>query len=296
MPFDLPYADLMEKHGFISADHAAPRFFPVEARKLYDEKGHEVDGYRRIVNADTNKTLNVTSVGYSLITNERLFSELEDKLRESKLDLTDMRIGTEFARDGARVFRQYMLPAHRVTVKPGVDVALRILALNSYDGSSRCTGRAGAYNFVCANTSIFGTDIAGFKLRHSGDLDLSGAVAGLVKAAEDHVAEASKWRVWPDIRITDVAARALIQTMPGISRVVVDYLVHRYLVARDTDELQGGPNLWTLYNVLTAWSTHGEVDEKRKGNFGAQVRSDREEVVRKTVTGAHWIKTIEHVG
>ena len=293
MPLDSPYASLMEKHGFIPANHAAPRFFPVEARKLYDETGEEIEGYRRIFRVDTKKTLNITSDSYSLITNEDAFGAFEGQLAKSSLDCTGMQIGTDYASEGARVFRQYLLPAHQVEVKPGVAVALRLLMLNSYDGSLRFQGRAGAYNFVCANTSIHGTDLAGFKVKHTGAIDLTGAVAGLVKAAQDHVHEVEKWRIWPSIRIADLQARALIQATPTIAKSTVDHLVHAYMVARDTDELQGGPNLWTLFNVLTAWSTHGNQDEAdaRRG-FGAQVRTDRETSVRKLVAGPEWARAI----
>ena len=293
MPYDGPYSELMERHGFIPADRAAPKFFPVEARKLYDETGEEIPGYRRIVRTDSAKTLNITTDSYKVITNEEAYGTFEDELRKSSLDLTDMRIGTDYAREGARVFRQYLLPAHQVEVKPGVAVALRLLMLNSYDGSLRFQGKAGAFNFVCANTSIHGNEISGFKIRHSGDIDLTGAVAGLVKAAQEHFAEAAKWRIWPSIRIADLQARALIQATPTIAKSTVDHLVHAYMVARDTDELQGGPNLWTLFNVLTAWSTHGNQDEAdaRRG-FGAQVRTDRETSVRKLVAGPEWARAI----
>lgn len=290
MPLDGSYADLMDQHGFIPANHAAPVFFPVEALKLYDERGEVLPDYKRIVRMDTGKTLNVTTDSYTVVTNEEAFGAFEVELRNSKLDLAGMRIGTDYARDGARVFRQYLLPAHQVEVKPGVAVALRLIMMNSYDGSMRFQGRAGAYNFVCANTSIAGTDIAGFKVKHTGEIDLSKAIGSLVAAAEAHVIETGTWKAWPHIKITDLGARALIQALPGGSRTLVDHLVHRYLVARDTDEKQGGNNVWCLFNVLTAWATHGEVDAK---GGSAQIKADREASVRKLTELPMWKQTIE---
>lgn len=284
MPYDGAYSDLMDKYGYIPADHTAPQFFPVEARKLYDETGEPLEGWNRIVRADTNKTLHVATDGYGLVKNEDAFGAFETALAGSALDLTGMRIGTDFARDGARCFRQYLLPAHKVEVKDGVMVALRLLMLNSYDGSIQFQGRAGAYNFVCANTSISGSDLAQFKIRHSGVIDIGAAVAKLVKAAEDHVHEIEGWRAWPQIQVPDLTARALIQGLPAASRSLVDHLVHQWVVARDTDERQGGPNLWCLYNVLTAWATHGETSS----SDAPAIKADREMNVRKLIQGTAW--------
>lgn len=288
MPLDAiggPYADLMDKHGFIPANHQAPAFFPVAARKLFDETGHELPGYLRIVREDTGCTLNVATDKYKIITNEEAFGAFEVALRESSLDLTGMRIGTDYANGGTRCFRQYLLPAHIVEVKPGVAVALRLLMMNSYDGSLAFKGLVGAYNFVCANTSVSGNEFASFKMKHAGGIDVPRAIGGLTQAAEAHVLEAERMRAWPQIAVSDAAARDLFGSMPQATNMLVDHLVHRWLVARDTDAQQGGANLWCAFNVLTAWSTHGE--NKVEGGRG-QVRFDREQRVRKLIEGKAW--------
>src|SRR4051812_20805483 len=102
MPFDLPYHDLMSEHGFVPADHHAPQFFPVAARRLYDEAGHELDGWKRIVREDTDKTLHVATDAYQVVTNEDAFGAFETALRESSLDLTGMQVATDYAGEGLR--------------------------------------------------------------------------------------------------------------------------------------------------------------------------------------------------
>src|SRR5262249_40031569 len=144
------------------ANHAKPQFFPVVARRLFDEKGVELPGYKRIVRDDTGDTLHVATDSYQVVTNEEAFGAFEAAIETSTLDRTDMRIGTDYSGFGVRCFRQYLFPAHRVEIKKGVEVALRILMMNSYDGSLRFRGQAGAYNFVCANTSVLGKDYASF--------------------------------------------------------------------------------------------------------------------------------------
>jgi hypothetical protein len=289
MPFDnLPYADLMQQHGFIPANHAQPAFYPVTARRLFDEKGEELEGWKRIVREDTNRTLHVATDSYQVVSNEDAFGAFEQALRDSALDLADMQIGTDYAAFGARCFRQYLLPAHRVEVKPGNAVALRIIMMNSYDGSLKFRGQAGAYSFVCANTSILGTDYGKFSFAHraGADIDVAGAARGLIAAAEGHVATAAQWKRWPAIAVTDETAIAVFQTLPSASKSLVDHLVHAWVRARNDDaNPQGGANLWALYNVLTAWSSHGESDVQ--GGRGA-IRFEREVKVAKVIEGEPW--------
>lgn len=286
MPFDnLPYSDLMEQHGFIPANHAAPQFFPVEALRVFDERGNELPGYKRIVRSDTGDTLNIATDAYKIVSNEEAFGGFETALRESALDLTDMRIGTDYAANGARCFRQYLLPAHRKEVKPGVDIALRLIMMNSYDGSLAFRGQAGFYNFVCANTSVMGTDLSSFRMTHAGNIDVPKAISGLTKAAEQHEVEVRRMLDWPRIEVSDSVARGVFEQMPAATGQLVDHLVHAWLRARDEDPNQGGANAWCLYNVLTAWSTHGEV--KAAGGRG-QIKHDREQRVRRLLEHKTW--------
>lgn len=285
MPLDGSYNDLMERHGFIPADHAAPRFFPVAARNLYDEAGEILPGYKRIIREDDGRTLHVATDAYKLISNEEAFGAFEDALKASTLDLTDMRIGTDYAAQGARVFRQYLLPAHRVQVKPGVETALRLIMFNSYDGTLAFSGRAGAYNFVCANTSIAGHDMASFRMRHAAGIDVAKAITGLTEAAMAHVQEAERQKAWPDVPVADLQALEVFRAIPRATGLLVDHLAHSWLRARDNDPLQGGANLWCLWNVLTAWATHDP--ETGKVN-AAPIRSEREVRVRQVQEAAAW--------
>jgi hypothetical protein len=61
--------------------------------------------------------------------------------------------------------------------------------------------------------------------------------------------------------------------------------VHSWVRAKNGEGPQTGPNLWSLYNVLTAWSSHGETGAA--GGQG-QVRYDREVKVAKIIEGEVW--------
>jgi hypothetical protein len=286
MPFDnLPttYADLMDRHGFIPANHDSLNFERVEVRKLYDDAGLELEGWQRIYNVDRKTTLHVATNDYKLVPNEVCYAAFEQALNESTLDLTGLRIGTDMTHGGGRTFRQYLLPAHNVPVKPGVDVALRIIMLNSYDGTMAFRGLAGAFNFVCANTSILGNKAADFTIRHVGTIDITGAAQKLVAAAEGFVQETEGWKVWPEMRVTDAQAIEVFKAIPAATESTIEHLTLQWLLARDGDGPQAGANAWTLYNVLTAWATHTQSRSN-----GAAARFQRDGAVRKTIDGKTW--------
>lgn len=286
MPWDGPYSEMMEKAGFVPANHERPAFFKVELRRLFDERGVEVEGYRRVVNCDEGDggaTLAIHSDGYKLVPYEDGFGALEDALRGSTLNLDGMQVATDYANKGLRVFRQYLLPAHQVQVREGVTTALRFVMFNGYDGLTGFSGRTGAYNFVCANTSIVGTDYAGFRMRHTDGLtekSIKDAVAKLVAGAEKQVDQMRRWVDWPKIPVTDMQAIEVCKAMPRASTALTDRLFRSYAEARDNDPTQGGANAWCLFNVLTAWATHGTAGEDAPS---AQRRAEREEAVAATI-------------
>jgi hypothetical protein len=291
MPFDnLPYAEQLTRHGFVAANHQRPVFFPVSARKVFDERGDELPGWLRIARDDTGATLHLASDGYKVITNEECFGAFENAIAHSRLDSADMQIGTDFSHGGARVFRQYLFPRHMVEVKPGVEVALRIIMLNSYDGTMAFRGTAGAFNFVCANTAILGREVAGFRIRHSGAVDVTKGIESLVDAAEAFVDETARWKAWPRISVTDQQALDVFHALPQSTDSLVGDLSLRWLRARDGDAVQGGANAWCLYNVLTAWATH---DKTRSADTFAATRYEREVRVRKVIDGKAWKALVE---
>ena len=249
MPFDTATLD----GDFVPMNHRQVQPIAAKALKVFDEEGREIEGYHHVTNGETGTTIRVCPDTYSLVQNEYAVDLIEKALKQSRLDLTDARFGVDYSHDGARMFAQWLFPAHTSKVRDGVEATLRIVLLNSYDGTGALHCRTGAYNWVCANTSVSGKEFASFKFNHKGEINLAPAIAKLTLAAEDHIEQVKRWENWPLIKITDLTARAVIGSVPKVSSSQADALVHAWLKARDEDEVQGGDNLWCLYNVLTAW-------------------------------------------
>jgi hypothetical protein len=280
MPFDTAQLD----GDFTPMDHREVQPIAAKALKVFNERGDEIPGYHHVVRGDNNETIRVCGESYALVQNEFVVNMIETALRRSKLDLTDARVGFDYSHNGARMFAQWIFPAHTATVRPGVEASLRVVMLNSYDGSVPLSGRAGSYNWVCANQAVAGQDLASFKFRHTGEIDLAPAIAKLTAAAEEHAEQVRRWELWPAIPVSDQMVRAVLTSLPEASTTQVDTLVHAWLKARDEDPLQGGPNLWCLYNVLTAWAS-----KDTKGLPDSAARSwERQKRVATVVEGKLW--------
>lgn len=276
------YDGVMAEHGFVPANHVKPDWFPVTIQRLFDDRGRPIPGYKRIQRDDTGDTLAVHSDKYALITYEQQFEAFDRELGLSGLDLGDMAVATDLSHNGARCFRQYVLPKYQIDMPNGRHLALRFIMFGSYDGSTSFHGRCGGYDFVCANTSVVGKDVLNLKVRHTGNDNavvdrIDKAVEQLVAAARAYLAERERLRRWPGIHVDVASAKELYKALPQSTDALVDHLVARFAEAGDR-------NLWGVWNTLTSWSSHPEGIKRN----AAQVKTDREKRVTSLVEGRDW--------
>ncbi|CAO3441191.1 DUF932 domain-containing protein [Azospirillum endophyticum] len=264
------HIEQMERYGFVPANHRAPAFFPVELVPM-SAAGRTIGGWRALVRADTGRVLHCWRDGYKLVPHAAATAALDAAIRDGGLDTTGMLVSTDLTHDGRRLFRQYVLPAHSVEIRPGDVTALRIVGFNSYDGSLAVSWRGGGYRFVCANTTVIGRDVAAAKARHSAGLDLEALARGMVAACALYVAETTRWIRWAAVPVdTDQAVRVL-RALPGTSDALVGQLTTAWIGGREDD------TLWALFNTLTHWATH---DPTRGGNRMATAHARQERVAR----------------
>lgn len=264
------YMDKMETYGFVPANHQAPNFFPVELVPV-EAGGRTVEGWRALVRSDTGAVLHCWQDGYRLVAHEAATAAFDRAIAASGLDTAGMMVATDLTHDGRRLFRQYVLPAHGVEVRPGDRTALRIVGFNSYDGSLAVSWRGGGYRFVCANTAVIGRDVATARARHSAGLDMDALARGMVAACELYVAETARWKRWAEVGVDTDAAVRVLRALPGASDALVGQLTTAWVTTREDD------TLWNLYNCLTHWATHGEA---RGANRMATVHARQERVAR----------------
>jgi hypothetical protein len=269
------YEDMMQKHGFIPSNHTAPVFFPVSLEDIYDKTAKQIPGYKAVIRGDTGDTLKVHTDSYGLVPYEKSFGTFEDAIYKSGLDTQGMRIGTDVMNGGGKIFRQYLFPNIKEKISD-TEIALTISMFDSYDGSTAFIGRSGHFNFRCANMGFAGRAALEMKVKHTGntyDRQVE-AIKLIVAAAERYVVEAKRMREWPNIGIAVDRARNVLEAIPQSTDQLCDTLLASYAVEKEH-------NMWTLYNCLTAWSTH-TPDGKTK------MKIDRQKRILDLVEGKDW--------
>ncbi len=271
------YKDQLVAHGFLPMNHEEPNFFPVAMQPVFDGDGGEVEGIQRLVRTDTNVTLKVHTNSYGLVSYQDSFGAFDAALNKSGLDIKGMLVQTDMSHDGARCFRQYVLPAHRIEMPDGEPLALRIIMFNSYDGSMKFRGRAGGYRFVCANTCVLGSDIIDISVKHTkkAPTEILPAIEKIVASADHFMEWEPRFKVWDQVKLTDDAAYHCLEQLPFNTQ----HLDRMFTTWR----LSGKETLLELFHSITMWSTFSSTGENR-----AATRADREGRVAQLIDGSVW--------
>jgi hypothetical protein len=276
-------------------------FFKVREERLTTMGGIQVPGKKVIVAAETGQPIAVVGEKYKTVTNEEVFTSFVDILGRSDLNLDGAKVETEFSHEGARTFAQLILPAHQIQIGENDPTALRIIAKNSYDGSTAFSVQAGGYRFVCSNGQVMGDNISYFKSKHVPSLDVK--LAGKhISRVLDSFEQSREWfeklRVAKvtDSQAYDALAHASRNTeakrlglpsnkddMPRAMKALFESWV--------THKTTMGTTGWALYNTLTHFSTHWDVDKKSHENAAA-AKFRREERVRETLVSPTFKKTL----
>ena len=284
MDIQLPYLDKMKQYGFVPANHHQPNpFCDVGWDNIYDANRNVVPGYKRVFNEGDGRTHAVHTDAYELTPYSVTFSQLDEAIAASDLDTTGMQIATDFSHGGARCFRQYVLPAHQLDCR-GEKFALRIVAFDSYDGSHARSIRAGAYQWLCANRSVIGTDILQLYAKHTANSAqrMEDGIKRVIQAADQFVQMEPRIKRWQEVLLGVETFRELASNMASATPTLLDHLTSRYAIEVEDKSLFGG---WSL---LTNWSTHGEAGMRAvKANL-AQATSEREKRVAQLVNHKAW--------
>jgi hypothetical protein len=296
--------DIMSSNKSLTAIQEAlsSTYFDVCEERLFTANGQQVPGKKVICAKDSGQPLAVVGDKYKTVTNEEVFSSFVNILGNSALDLSGAEVETEFSHDGARTFAQIILPAHQFQVGEKDPTALRIIAKNSYDGSTAFTVQAGGYRFVCSNGQVMGTDISYFKSKHVPSLDVKTAashISGVLESFENS-------RDWFDElrgrKVTDSQAYAVLAYASRNSEALrkglpesKDDMPRTMKALYETwvmHEKSMGRTAWALYNTLTYFSTHWDRDREAKHENAAASKFRREERVRETLQSRVWNEQI----
>jgi hypothetical protein len=234
-------------------------FVTMEERELTYDIGDLVMGnihtHKGIYNPQTEKIIAVVGKGYQYVPNDVVFTQLEDAIYDSNLDTEGMIRTIDDSHGGARTVLTYDFPMHKMFIKDGDQVDLRITALNSCDTSWKFKIWAGAFRLLCTNGMTMGTPMHEMAGKHTLNLDTERAIGSLDGALQSFLDETEMWKTYEKITVSPVQVAQVFVALANGSKTLLKDLDVTFLDY--VDEL--GHNLWALFNTLTAWSTHYQI-------------------------------------
>ena len=235
----------------------------------------QVETHKAIVNGDGNP-IAVVGKNYNLVQNADIMPQFHEVILASNLDRTGMTKKIQQSHKGAKTIVTYTFPAHEIEIAPGDSVQLRIMVLNSYDGSWKFMSMVGAVRMACMNGQVIADAFSEYSAKHTRSLDVDMAVAKLETALEVYTKNAELWKKFPKSKISNAQATAIFQRIAGKSDRLEILLEETFI--KYVDEM--GKNVWALFNTLTDWSSHAKF--KNEANKVATVYN-REAKVRKVL-------------
>lgn len=261
-----------------------PAYFPVSIQPIAAtcEGGNAADatGYQAVIREDTGKVLGVHGADYKLVPHRSVFEPMGDLLLEALtkegMD-TEVKVKDTLAYDGALAVQSYTFPGITVAPRVGDYVQLQVKLTNSYNALNAFQAFVGGFRLWCTNgcTSLHGSAVSG---RHTSGFDQARMVEKLRKALEQFLVETGQWQIWAEREVTDEQVNAVFGEVPQANPRLIGRLQEAY----EIESAGAGSTLWAVYNALTRWSTHGQVQARSEGNVAA-IQLRRESAVRKAI-------------
>lgn len=170
-----------------------------------------------------------------------------------------------------RAYTKHLLRFRNAELPQVDDSAPELLLINSHDGSSSYTMRAGYFRFVCANGLIVGEDIfPALRVRHGKNAlqDVIEGTYNIIKSVPDVVERIgdmralvlspSEQRIFADV--------ALPLRFEGVAPITVDQVL-RPRRAADT-----GRDIWSTFNVIQENLVKGNVLGRNANNQRRRTR------------------------
>ena len=242
---------------------------------LDDTNNKVVETHKCIVNHE-GSPIAVVGKNYNLVQNADIMPQFHDVIMASDLDKTDMHKTIQQSHVGAKTIVTYTFPAHRIEIDTGDFVDLKIMVLNSYDGSWKFMSMVGAVRLACMNGQVIADAFSEYSAKHTRSLDVDVAVAKLETALLVYTKNTELWKKYPQSPVTNAEATKIFQRVAGKSDRLEVLLEETYI--KYVNEM--GKNLWAVFNTLTDWSSHAKF--KNEANKVATIYN-REAKVRKVI-------------
>jgi hypothetical protein len=132
-------------------------------------------------NSPSRVPVGIVSKTYVLLQHTRVFELTSDAIKAAGVSLDEMRVQALMTAHGERLELQFLFPKE-YSIDPGDrnEIRLRLLCVNSVEGSQKFELNLGWFRFICSNGLIIGKTKSSLKELHTDRLNVT-RIAGLLK-------------------------------------------------------------------------------------------------------------------
>ncbi|CCO44228.1 conserved hypothetical protein [Vibrio nigripulchritudo SOn1] len=256
-------------------------FFDVELVDLADitEGRFGDNGEQCVVDSRNQHIIKVHGNQYTLLKNSVAYDMVDEAIdslaARGELNIDGMHIKDSVTQKGGKTIREYVFPEHHVNVD-GTEVLMRVVVINSYDGSANFSLQVGGFRVVCLNGMVSGNKFLNLSQRHTGLISLDSISLRLVNSVMSFHELGLYWEKLLHTPISQSQSDSVLTEISGNSINKFNMLSDLF----DSHCKLMGRNWWAMYNALTAWSTHYEISPQSLPNKANVVLGRETEVAK----------------
>lgn len=233
--------------------------FPVHLGKVFTEDRTLIKDARAVMRSDNNVPLSVVSSRYKLFTHEQMVDTVEPFLSQ----FGERKTTYSVERDGTRFVMTSTFPNEVVRIgdrKVGDVVNLRLLTINSYDGTCARTVKLAGMVLRCLN----GMTIEGgeFELKFPHTTDEEIVLPDKAVVIEMFNKAGKSWNAWAEKEATKEHQEFIVHN------ALKSQVISKRLIKDNKDKFEphNTHSFWDYYNNFTNVLTHGltKVQPTRK--------------------------------
>ncbi|RKZ97467.1 MAG: hypothetical protein DRQ46_04895 [Gammaproteobacteria bacterium] len=231
-----------------------------------------IEGYRAIVDQDTDRTYAIVKSGYKLIQHQKVIDNLDELCAEFP-DYGTPKKEVWLSNHGARMKTRYTFGDVDFEITPGDIVHPTLESFSSFDTSLAQRILMGGFRVVCTNGMVVGKILGEYKRKHTTSLNLDRARNVLHAGMKDYSDAVGLWSSFTE---RDALANevTLYETLNfhKDEKLSVESAIKKQgkVITWDDDEPKNREveiNAWELYNILTAEATHRVPDITRRAKI-----------------------------
>ena len=228
--------------------------FPVTEIPVYGRLGAleiESEDSKGIVRTDTNKLISVVSNKYKLVPHAQVISAVESELRKDH----DFKRTVYMTHDGARVYSEYLLSSMTQEIGDGDSISAKLIARNSYDGSTIMAINLEGLRLLCLNGLMGFGSLFSFGKKHMGEISVTNNMGQEINSALSTYKD-SLIPHWKNLSQKQLSKDKGIDIIKDISLKKVVPEKYEEDVMQQWDTKVNQFNAWLLYNCYTFVLTH----------------------------------------